>query len=218
MPENLLPTLIYIIPNILFGLTIHECAHAWTADRLGDPTARLMGRVTLNPIPHLDPVGTIFLLINALHGFGFGWAKPVPVNVLNLHHPRRDNVLVSAAGPVSNLILAALFGLVFRVVDPLAGDQGILMSAAKLAEIGVSMNVGLAVFNLIPLYPLDGSHVLEGLLPSSAQSAYAAFSRFGPAVLIVLIFMGSFGGPPILTMILLPPIRLLFALFTGQSF
>ena len=211
MPTNPLQLLIFI-PNILFAITIHECAHAWSADRLGDPTARLMGRVTLNPIAHLDPIGVLCFIFA-----GFGWGKPVPVNSFNLRHPRRDDMIVSVSGPVSNLLAAAAFGLLFRAAVPFVHARGtVLWVLANLAHAGVQLNVVLAVFNLIPLYPLDGSHVLEGLLPRSAQSAYESFKSYGTTILLIVILLGSFANVQILSAVLGPPVGFLTKLFAGH--
>jgi Zn-dependent protease len=210
MPENASYLLIFI-PIILFAITIHEFAHAWTADYFGDSTARLMGRITLNPIAHLDPIGVLCFVFA-----GFGWGKPVPVNVYNLRHPTRDNMLISAAGPLSNLVAAALFGLVVRLVG-LPHDPGIHLILWRFAYMGVKMNVILAVFNLIPLHPLDGSHVLAGLLPRSAAAAYESFGAYGPTILLLLLLASSFGGIPVFGVILGPPVDFLTALFTGRS-
>ena len=155
---------------LLFSLTIHETAHAWTADRLGDQTARLLGRISLNPIVHVDPIGTLlFPLIAAISGVPLiGWAKPVPVNVRQLRHPRRDYVLVAAAGPGSNLVLALIASIVLRMfsVAPVTlGEPNISAPIASLLAQLKLINVLLAVFNMIPIPPLDGGNVVGGLLP-----------------------------------------------------
>lgn len=202
--------LLYMAPGILFALTIHEYFHAWTANRLGDPTPRLQGRLSLNPIAHLDLIGTICFIFA-----GFGWGKPVPVNPYNFKNPRRDDVLVSAAGPVSNFISAFALGLIFRLVyefvklpDPV---YAMLLLSVRLSLI-------LAFFNLIPLFPLDGSHVLKGLLPYEYVSSYENFSRYGPFILLGIIMLGRLGGVSILGTVLGPPITFFFALFTGIHF
>ena len=211
MPTNP-PDLIAFIVVILFAITIHECAHAWSADRLGDATARLMGRVTLNPIAHLDPIGVLCFVFA-----GFGWGKPVPVNIYNLRHPRRDNMLVSAAGPLSNLIAAAAFGLVARLIE-WQGEVAPFMKLIWLFACNmVYMNVLLAVFNLIPVHPLEGSHVLEGLLPRSWADVYERLGANGPILLLILILAGRFGGVPILWYVLGPPVKLLTMVFTGHE-
>lgn len=189
---------------LLFSLTVHELAHAWTADRLGDPTARLLGRVSLNPMVHADPIGTIVFPILALVG-GLpliGWAKPVPVNVARLARPRRDFVLVSVAGPVSNLLLAAVAATALRAFVPAVGDlRGVSVGAplASIATQALELNLLLAVFNLIPIPPLDGGNVLSGLLPRSMRAAFDVVRPYGFLLLYVLMFTGT------LSRIVIPP-------------
>ena len=160
--------MLLLIPPILFALTVHEFSHAYVASRMGDPTARLLGRLTLNPLAHLDPIGTILLLIA-----GFGWAKPVPVDARYLAHPRRDMMWIALAGPASNVILAALFGTLLRGVDGNAYLSGTIMGAAlvDMVRYSVYLNLMLAVFNLIPIFPLDGSRILTGLFSGSIPAA-----------------------------------------------
>lgn len=171
-------------PVILFSLTVHEFAHAWTANRFGDPTAKNMGRLTLNPLAHLDLFGTLVMVMT---GFRFGWAKPVPVNPANLRNPRVADIWISAAGPLSNLALAILSGLLFRMFGAEAGE-----AARTMMYGGVLINLALMFFNLIPLFPLDGSHILRNLLPYESQAALSRFERFAPLLLLVLVFTGVF--------------------------
>ncbi len=175
---------------VLFALSVHESAHAWTADRFGDPTARLLGRVSLNPLAHIDPIGTIILplLLAVMHAPVFGWAKPVPVNPYNLRHPRRDSVLVSAAGPLSNL-LTALISMIFFL---LLKNSALLRSVSLLTVLFylIVINIYLAVFNLIPIPPLDGSGILEGFLKGEALSLYERLRPFGFIILIAVIYLG----------------------------
>jgi Zn-dependent protease len=177
---------------LLLSLTIHEAAHAWTADRLGDPTARVLGRVSLNPLVHIDPIGTVLLPIVAAvsHLPLIGWAKPVPVSTRNLRHPRRDFMIVAAAGPISNLLQAVVASLLLRAAlrgAPLEGDVSLLASALFLA---VEINLLLAFFNLIPVPPLDGGNVLLGLLPPRAAVMYAQLRQYGFIVLYALMLTG----------------------------
>src|SRR5579859_4211179 len=146
-------SIIILAVCLLMALTIHEAAHAWAANYLGDPTAKLMGRLSLNPLVHLDPIGTLVFIITAIAGFPFGWGKPVQFDPYNLQNPKRDAALISLAGPASNLILASILSLVLRVFP---------FSPLGLV---IEINVALAVFNLIPIHPLDGGKVLVALLP-----------------------------------------------------
>lgn len=190
---------------LLFSLTVHETAHAWTADRLGDPTARLLGRVSLNPIVHADLIGTILFPLLAIAGGVpvIGWAKPVPVNVSRLRRQRRDYVLVAAAGPASNLVLAVLasVGLGLIPIAPMTiGEFNVSVPLATLLVQALRINVLLAIFNLIPIPPLDGGNVLGGLLPDGLGQRYDALIRpYGFILLYALMFTGGFSyvvGPP----------------------
>lgn len=212
-----LDTIAIRIPVILFAISIHECAHAWMADRCGDPTARYAGRITLNPLAHLDPMGTICMVF-----FRFGWGKPVPVNPYNLHNPRRDDVLVSAAGPVSNFIMALVCGIAYRVCRmAFLGNAGYVPPRdgpvlpwflCRLTIEGVFMACALGLFNLIPVFPLDGSHILKGLLPTELAIRYEGMNQFGWILLMLIIFTGG------TSLILGPPLMFLVSLFAGIPF
>jgi Zn-dependent protease len=182
---------------VIVSLTIHEAAHAWTADQLGDPTARLLGRVSLNPIVHIDPIGTILLpLISSFSGLPLlGWAKPVPVNISRLRHHRRDFMIVAAAGPISNFLQALVVAGVFRAVyEP--GDTGMLIAILWKT---VETNLLLAFFNLLPIPPLDGGNVLAGLVPESAARILDQVRQFGFIALYALMLSGILGQ------LILPP-------------
>lgn len=190
---------------ILYALTIHEFFHAWTANKLGDPTAKDQGRLTLNPLAHLDPVGTIcFFLAH------FGWGKPVPVNPNYFKHPRRDDVLVSAAGPISNLVSAFFLGLIFQITYKFIGVTADFFEVFKQLII---INLILAFFNFIPIYPLDGSHILKGFLPRHMLPKYEDICRYSPFVLLGLILLGNFANIPILSYVIWPP-----TIFFGDLF
>ena len=169
---------------LLFSLTVHEAAHAWTADRLGDPTARLLGRVSLNPAVHVDPIGTIVFPLVALmtHLPIIGWAKPVPVSVARLHgHWRQKFMVIAAAGPISNLILATVAAIVWRF----SGLDGLPATVVRLA---VQINVLLAVFNMVPVPPLDGGNVLAGLLRGPMADTFDRLRPYGFVILYGLMF------------------------------
>jgi Zn-dependent protease len=182
---------------LLFSLTVHEMAHAWTADRLGDPTARLLGRVSLNPVVHIDPIGTLlFPLISLVSGAQLiGWAKPVPVNVRYLRHTRRDYVMVAAAGPASNLVLgvAASIALMLLPISPhTIGEPNVSVPLAKLLAYAISLNVLLAVFNMLPIPPLDGGNVLSGLLPRPMARMFDQIRPYGFILLYAIILTDAF--------------------------
>ena len=182
---------------LLFSLTIHEMAHAWTADRLGDPTARLLGRVSFNPIVHADLIGTVVFPLIALFGNVplLGWAKPVPVNVHRLRHQRRDYVLVAAAGPASNLALAIVsaFTLAALPVSPVVlGEPNVTAPLASFLSLAVQLNILLAVFNMLPIPPLDGGNVLSGLLPQRFASLLNQARPYGFMLLYALILTNGF--------------------------
>jgi Zn-dependent protease len=177
---------------LLLSLTIHEAAHAWTADKLGDPTARALGRVSLNPLVHIDWIGTVLLpLIAAVsHLPLIGWAKPVPVMLRNLRHPRRDFMLVAAAGPISNLAQAIVAAALLRLVwNPALGNEPGM--AATVLFLAIQINLLLAFFNLIPVPPLDGGNVLLGLLPPRLAVSYANLRQYGFIILYALMFTGA---------------------------
>lgn len=181
--------LLITIPIILFALTVHEYSHAFAASRLGDDTARELGRLTLNPLKHLDIFGTLLMVIA-----GFGWAKPVPVNAANLKNPKTDMLLVAAAGPASNLILATAAGISLRILP--TSDFPELFSFItqellfKFLTLTLLYNTALAVFNLLPLPPLDGSRIVYGLLPVSAGNQYRKIEPFGIIILFGLFMFG----------------------------
>ncbi|MFH0806433.1 MAG: site-2 protease family protein [Candidatus Brennerbacteria bacterium] len=185
---------VFSVIVLVFSVVIHEVSHGVVAERLGDPTARLAGRLTLNPLKHLDPFGSVLLplMLSLLPGgVIFGWAKPVPYDPRNLRHPGRDAALVAAAGPVSNLLIALVFGLLFRFFAPGPGEAAVVgeLFPSLLAQI-VIVNVWLAVFNLVPIPPLDGSKVLFWFLPQSAYEFRAFLERYGFFILLFFIFFG----------------------------
>ncbi|MBC8494256.1 MAG: site-2 protease family protein [Candidatus Thioglobus sp.] len=180
--------LIYAIP-VLFAITVHETAHGWVASLLGDHSARMMGRLTLNPIKHIDPIGTIavpaFLYFTS--GFIFGWAKPVPVNFNALRSPKKDMLWVAIAGPVSNFLMAAgWLAIIFVAIN--TGSQFL----ADMAQVGVQINLLLAVLNLLPLPPLDGGRVVSALLPPKLSYQYDLLEPYGLFILLGLLFLGVF--------------------------
>jgi Zn-dependent protease len=176
---------------LILSLSFHEAAHAWAADRLGDPTARQLGRLTMNPIPHIDPIGTLlFPLLAVWSGLPiFGWAKPVPVNARNLRAPRRDFALVALAGPLSNFALAFVASAVLSQVFDSRGTVGITTAGGFLTQV-IRLNLLLAVFNLIPVPPLDGGNVLAGLVPEPVARLIDALRPWGFLILYAMLFTG----------------------------
>jgi Zn-dependent protease len=188
---------------LLVSLTIHEAAHAWTADRLGDPTARMLGRVSLNPARHIDPIGTLLLpLIAAITNLPIiGWAKPVPVNLRNLQHPRRDFTLVTAAGPLSNFAQAAVASI---LVHGLVASGAYLPQVELLLQRAILVNLLLAFFNLIPVPPLDGGNIVLGLMPPRMAAVYDQVRQFGFIILYALLLSG------VASAIIMPPTYFFF--------
>src|SRR3989344_3539963 len=193
---------LYFMIGLVIAITIHEFAHAFTADKLGDPTPRAQGRLSLNPLAHLDPVGTLMLFL--VH---FGWGKPVVFDPYNLAHPRRDAGIISIAGPVSNLLLAIALSVLLRFTP-------VPYFFVPLFYVIVLLNISLAVFNLIPVYPLDGEKILAAILPRDLAYEYqAVMNRYGMIILILMIFP-VFGSSPVISLIT-PAIEFLSRLLLG---
>lgn len=213
--NNILLEVLLICPPILFAITIHEFAHGFIADKLGDPTPRLSGRLTLNPIAHLDLMGTLMFFIAHI-----GWAKPVPINPNNFQNPRKDMLWVALAGPLSNLICAFVFGMLLRGMLFLGVP---LFSSEQFSLIGlvirllVSFNIVLAVFNAIPIFPLDGYRILTGILPIQLSYEFSQVARYGPFILLGIILIGQITNFPILWMLISPLVIFLNFLFTGLN-
>jgi Zn-dependent protease len=191
-----LETIVLWVVPVVFAITLHEAAHGYVARYFGDPTAEALGRITLNPLRHIDPIGTVLvpamLYLTAGPQFVFGWAKPVPVNFGNLHHPKRDMLWVAAAGPFANFVMAFLWMLALKlaVVDGAAASEGL----ARMAQIGVSVNLVLMALNLLPIPPLDGGRIAVSLLPSRAALAWARIEPFGFIIIVALMFTPLLGA------------------------
>lgn len=198
-----------VIP-VIFAITLHEVAHGWAARRFGDRTAELLGRLTINPLRHIDPVGSVAvpLVLAFLSLPPFGWAKPVPVNPRNLRRPKQDMVLVAAAGPASNFVMALGWAIGFAVVLhaplPVAGVRQFLLS---MTQIGIYFNILLAVFNLMPIPPLDGGRVLRGLVPEALGRKLDAVEPYGLIIVMGLLALGVLGQ------VVAPLVELVSALF-----
>jgi Zn-dependent protease len=181
--------LIYIIP-LLFAITLHEAAHGWIASKLGDHTARMMGRVTLDPTKHIDPIGTIaipLVLLLSSSGFIFGWAKPVPINFNALRNGKNGMIWVALAGPVANIVMAVCW--LFVMIIAINMNIAVLI---EMGRIGILVNCVLAVFNLLPIPPLDGSRVISALLPNRLAYQYNQLEQYGLYILLGLMFLGGF--------------------------
>jgi len=199
--------IVWAIP-VVFAITVHEVAHGWVANYLGDPTAKSLGRLTLNPIKHIDPIGTVVLplILVYLGGFIFGWAKPVPVTWQNLRSPRRDMAIVAAAGPVANLIMMILWAVLAKVLLTIDQTPGpLLQFVLVMCSIGIIINIILMVLNLLPLLPLDGGRVVTSLLPPRLAVLYSRLEPFGLIVILVLLVTG------VLANILMPVVSALEA-------
>lgn len=199
---NRLPSLLLSLPIVLLSLSVHEAAHGYAAYRLGDPTARNLGRLTLNPFKHLDPMGFLCMLL-----FSFGWAKPVPINTRNFKNPRRDMALTGIAGPISNILLAFVFVVLLRIyaffIDPMFLITNrfveVLTTVAYLVYVfllsGATLNLSLAVFNLIPVPPLDGSRFCYVFLPTKVYFGLMKYERYISLAIMLLLFLGVLSGP-----------------------
>lgn len=220
---SLVQTIIVIALPLIFAIVFHEVAHGWVADKLGDPTARNMGRLTLNPIRHIDPFGTILmplmLFVFTKGGFVFGYAKPVPINPYNFRDPKKGMALSSVAGPAVNMIMAVIFAVLLRIVLPLfeqtvpaAVWDLIFVPLSLMFGYGVVINVVLAVLNMVPIPPLDGSRIVYWILPASAAQAYYRLERMGLIILVVLISIGALGK------IINPIIQPLLAFMLGKDY
>ncbi|MFA6583561.1 MAG: site-2 protease family protein [Elusimicrobiaceae bacterium] len=188
------------LPVLFFSIVCHEYAHGYTAHKNGDDTAYLMNRLTLNPLPHVDLFGTIIIPVAAYlsHLPMIGWAKPVPVNPLRLDSPRRDMMRVAVSGPAANIMLAVAFALLYKITALLfadsVGQNSLTVLVLSMASYGIVINLMLAFFNLIPVSPLDGSHILAGWLPDRALEKYAAINAYGPWIIMGLLFTGLLNG------------------------
>jgi Zn-dependent protease len=189
MEEIIQQIAVYAIP-VLFAITVHEAAHGYVARMFGDNTAYVLGRVTLNPVKHIDPLGTIVIPLGMvlLTGFMFGWAKPVPVDWGSLRRPKRDMIWVAAAGPGANLVMAVVWALIYRTL-PAAGVQESYFYL--VAQAGISVNLVFMALNLLPIPPLDGGRIVSGLLPTRLSIAYSRIEPYGLIILLVLMFTGA---------------------------
>ena len=198
--NKIIEILVYVLP-IIFAITLHEAAHGYVAKHFGDSTAYMLGRVTLNPIKHIDPIGTILvpLLTKVFGGFFFGWAKPVPVNFENLRSPRWHGVLVAFAGPFSNMVQVFIWAIIARVLLATVDPSGLVGPFwISIAEAGIQVNIMFALLNLLPILPLDGGRIVAGLLPPKLSYVYSRTERYGLIILLVLVIS------PVLTWILGP--------------
>mgnify|MGYP001812776908 CR=1 FL=1 len=178
---------------VLFAITLHEVAHGWVANKLGDNTAKMLGRLTPNPFKHIDPIGTVVVplaMVLLQTGFVFGWAKPVPVNMRNLRSPRKDMAIVAIAGPVSNLIMAVFWVFIFKLGAAVINDPNISKGVMAMGQAGILINLILFIFNLLPIPPLDGSRVLSGFVPPSVSAMMDKIEPYGLFIVVGLLYLG----------------------------
>jgi Zn-dependent protease len=206
-------TILLIAPPVLLALTFHEYAHAYIANMYGDDTAKEEGRLSLNPLHHLDPLGTIMIFL--VH---FGWAKPVPVNPNQLRNPKKDMLWISAAGPLSNMVLALISGILLRIflkMTILPDQHSIVGIFVFMVFMSLQINLALAVFNILPIAPLDGSKILSGILPAKYSDIIYFLERYGPFILIGLIIFGQVTGVSILGAVIWPFVKFFSKIFAG---
>ena len=196
--------LVLLIPVLLFALVFHEFSHGWVANKLGDPTAKNQGRLTLNPLAHLDPFGSLMILF-----VGFGWAKPVPVDSRYLANPRKDMMKIAFAGPASNLFLALVGGLIIRLT-------GYVDTFTSMLILFTQINISLAVFNMIPIPPLDGSQIFSGIMIQRNPQLVMQLQMYGPQILMGLILFGMFSGVSIIWAFMSPFVNFFMFLFAGM--
>lgn len=194
MPDIVYTISVWILP-VLFAITLHEVAHGWVAHKLGDPTAKNQGRLTINPIKHVDPVGTLLvpLVLAVVSPFVLGWAKPVPVDPRYFKSPMLDMALVAVAGPLSNFFMACFWALFIVLVSNTMNSPETMAFLAEMGKNGIIINIILMVLNLLPIPPLDGSRVLAGILPASLARPYLSIERFGMVIIILLLISGILG-------------------------
>ena len=196
--------LVLLIPSLMFSLSFHEFSHAWMAKKCGDNTAANLGRLSLNPLAHLDPIGSLMILF-----VGFGWAKPVPVNSLSLNNPRKDMMKIAAAGPASNVLLALIASLIFRA------SNIIDINLDYLLFYFIQINISLAVFNMIPISPLDGSQIFTGYLSKNNPDLAQKIQSYGPQFLFGLILFGYITGISIIWLFISPIVKVFMYIFAG---
>jgi Zn-dependent protease len=193
---------VWVLP-VLFAITVHEVAHGWVAKLFGDRTAQMLGRLTLNPLKHIDPVGTILVpgLLLLMGGFVFGWAKPVPVNARNLGNPKRDMAIVAIVGPLANLCMAFIWAIIIRIGTLfISSSEAIAMPLIYMGSAGISINIFLMMLNLLPIPPLDGGRVISGFLPGPLAYKLNRLEPYGFMILVALIYFGGLSlllGPPV---------------------